>query len=120
MDNKREELKNSTPTILLHTLNEKLNKGYINMQGNCKIVNKINIESQNHDYSSSLNLHHQRFNSTQRNDLIPKIDIRKAYGKDTITWIFYMEQFFDINQVVAFKRMTLATLYLLTYQTVWY
>jgi hypothetical protein len=30
---------------------------------------------------------------------IPKIDMRKFDGKDPITWIFQMEQFFDLHQV---------------------
>jgi gas vesicle protein len=30
---------------------------------------------------------------------IPKIDMRKFYGKDPITWILQMEQFFDLHNV---------------------
>jgi hypothetical protein len=83
-------------------------------------MENINIESQNHDYSSLQDPHHQGFNSTPRNYLIPKIDMRKFDGKDPITWIFQMEQFFDLHQVPTLQKVTLASLYLEPDQFVWY
>ena len=35
---------------------------------------------------------------------LPKIDMRMFDGKDPITWIFQMEQFFDIHQVPNLQR----------------
>ena len=43
---------------------------------------------------------------------LPKIDMRKFDGKDPITWIFQMEQFFDIHQVPDLQKVTIASLYL--------
>ena len=43
---------------------------------------------------------------------LPKIDMRKFDGKDPITWIFQMEQFFDIHQVPNLQNVTIASLYL--------
>ena len=49
---------------------------------------KINV---NHDFINSnvgFNTHH-----------IPKIDMRKFDGKDPITWILQMEQYFDLSNM---------------------
>jgi hypothetical protein len=134
MDKRMEQLQNS----ILHTLDERLPKGDIKMQGNHENkennsvepqshmgnistqLGSMNIESQNHDHSSFQDLHHRGFNSTPRNYLIPKIDMRKFDGKDPITWIFQMEQFFDLHQVSTLQKVTLASLYLENDQFVWY
>ena len=42
-------------------------------------------------------LQHHGFNSGPRNYFIPKIGMRKFDGKDPITWIFQMEQLFDLH-----------------------
>ena len=50
--------------------------------------NKINV---NRDFINSnvgLKTHH-----------IPKIDMRKFYGKDPVTWLLHMGQYFDLNNV---------------------
>ena len=51
---------------------------------------------------------------------LPKIDMRKFDGKDPITWIFQMEQFFDIQQVPNLQKVTIVSLYLEPQQFVWY
>jgi hypothetical protein len=51
---------------------------------------------------------------------LPKIDMRKFDGKDPITWIFQMEQFFDLHQVPNLQKVTIASLYLEPKQFVWY
>ena len=50
---------------------------------------------------------------------LPKIDMRKFDGKDPITWIFQMEQFFDQHQVPNLQKVTIASLYLKPEQFVW-
>jgi hypothetical protein len=82
------ELQNSISSIILHTLNERLPKGDIKMKGNHENVEEINIESQNHDYSSLQDPYHQGLNVAPRNYFITKINMRKIHGKDSITWIF--------------------------------
>ena len=65
-------------------------------------------------------LQHHGFNSGPRNYFIPKIDRRKFDDKDPITWIFQMEQFFDLHQVPTMQKVTIASLYLEPNQFVWY
>ena len=50
--------------------------------------NKINV---NHDFID--------FNVGFKTFHIPKIDMRNFYGKDPITWILPMEQYFDLHNV---------------------
>ena len=63
---------------------------------------------------------HHGFNLGPRNYFIPKIDMRKFDGKDPIMWIFQMEQFFDLHEVLTLKKVTIASLYLEPDQFVWY
>ena len=58
-----------------------------------KQLESRNLESSKVDDS----LQHHGFNLGPRNHFIPKIDMRKFDGKDPITWIFHMEQFFDLH-----------------------
>jgi hypothetical protein len=51
---------------------------------------------------------------------LPKIDMRKFDGKDPITWIFQMEDFFDLHQVPTSQKVTIASLYLDPEKVVWY
>ena len=46
--------------------------------------------------------------------------MRKFDGKDPIMWIFQMEQFFDLHQVLTLKNLTIASIYLEPDQFVWY
>ena len=43
---------------------------------------------------------------------LPKIDMIEFNGKDPITWIFQMEQLFDMHQVPNLQKVPIATLYL--------
>ena len=65
-------------------------------------------------------LQHHRINSRPIKYLIPNIDMQKFDGKDSITWIFQMEQFFDLHQVPTMQKVTIASLYLELDQFVWY
>jgi hypothetical protein len=51
---------------------------------------------------------------------VPKIDMRKFDGKDPITWILQMEQFFDLHNVPPTQKVRIASLYLEPNQFVWY
>jgi hypothetical protein len=51
---------------------------------------------------------------------VPKIDMRKFDGKDPITWILHMEQFFDLHNVPHTQKVRIASLYLEPNQFVWY
>jgi hypothetical protein len=68
---------------------------------------KVNQEWRNSNFG--LNTNH-----------IPKIDMRKFDGKDPITWILQMEQFFDLHNVPHTQKVRIASLYLEPNQFVWY
>jgi gas vesicle protein len=51
---------------------------------------------------------------------VPKIDMRKFDGKDPITWILQMEQFFDLHNVPHTQKVRISSLYLEPNQFVWY
>jgi hypothetical protein len=51
---------------------------------------------------------------------VPKIDMRKFDGKDPITWILQMEQFFDLHNLPHTQKVRIASLYLEPNQFVWY
>ena len=63
--------------------------------------NKINV---NRDFINS--------NVGLKNHHIPKMDMRKFDGKDPVTWILQMEQYFYLNNVKKTQKVRIATLYL--------
>jgi hypothetical protein len=105
--------------MILHTINGILPKGDIKMQGNIENVEEIKIESQNHDYLALQDPHHLGFNAEPMKLFIPKIDMRKFDGKHPITWIFHMEQFFDLHQVPSLQKVPITFLYLENNQFLW-
>jgi hypothetical protein len=68
---------------------------------------KVNQEWRNSNFG--LNTNH-----------VPKIDMRKFDGKDPITWIIQMEQFFDLHNVPHTQKVRIASLYLEPNQVVCY
>ena len=71
--------------------------------------NKRNV---NHDFIES--------NVGYKTQHIPKINMRKFDGKDPVTWILQMGQYFDLNNVKNTKNICIATLYLEQNTFVWY
>ena len=47
-----------------------------------------------------------------KNHHIPKMDMRKFDGKDPVTWILHMEQYFDLHNVQNTEKVRIATLHL--------
>ena len=74
------------------------------------------LESSKYDDS----LQHHGFNLGPRNYFIPNINMRNLDGKDPITWIFQLEQFFDLHEVPTLKKVNIASLYLEPGQFLWY
>ena len=70
---------------------------------------KINV---NHDFIKS--------NVGLKNHHIRKMDMRKFDGKDPVTWILQMEQYFDLNNVQNTQKVRIATLHLEQNTFVWY
>ena len=50
---------------------------------------------------SKINVNRYFINSNigEKNHHIPKMDMMKFDGKDLVTWILHMEQYFDLNNV---------------------
>ena len=63
--------------------------------------NKINFNCDFINSNVGLKTHH-----------IPKIDMRKFDGKDPITWLLQMEQYFDLHNVQNTQKVRIATLHL--------
>ena len=71
--------------------------------------NKININHDSIESNVGLKTHH-----------VPKIDMSNFDGKDPVTWILHMEQYFDLHNVRNTQKVHIATLYLEPNQFVWY
>ena len=108
---------------ILQNIEEKIPKGDDVDQGAHDDINSAQVEQ------PSTNKHFLRgLDSTvgsnqgwsKRGIQLPKIDMRKFDGKDPLTRIFQMEQFFDIHQVPNLQKVTIASLYLEPQQFVWY
>jgi len=51
---------------------------------------------------------------------VTNIDMRKFDGKDTVTWILQMEQYFDLHNVEHIQKACIETLYVELNQFLWY
>ena len=78
---------------------EGLKEGLINLIQET-IPNGENIVEETHD-ENKINVNRDFINSNVglKNQHIPKIDMSKFYGKDPLTWILQMEQYFDLHNV---------------------
>jgi len=80
-----------------------------------------NISHEIHDEDTGKVNHEWRnFGFGLRTNHIPKIDMRNFDGKDHVTWILQMEQFFDLHQVTSLQKVIIASLYLEPEKFVWY
>ena len=75
------------------------------MEGLTKLIQEIfpngeKIVEETHD-ENKINVNRDIINSNVggKNHHIPKMDMRKFDGKDPVTWILHMEQYFDLNNV---------------------
>ena len=85
------------------------------------ILNGEKIVEETHD-ENKINVNPDFINSNVGSKTlhIPKIDMRKFDGKDPITWILHMEQYFDLNNVQNTQKVLIATLHLEQNIFVWY
>jgi hypothetical protein len=89
-------------------------------------VTEKTLESENasheiHDEDTrKVNQEWRNSNFGLKTNHVPKIDMRKFDGKDPITWILQMEQFFDLHNVPHTQKVRIASLYLEPNQFVWY
>jgi hypothetical protein len=80
-----------------------------------------NVSHEIHDEDTrKMNQEWRNSNFGLKTNHVPKIDMRKFDGKDPITWILQMEQFFDLHNVPHTQKVRIASLYLEPNQFVWY
>jgi hypothetical protein len=80
-----------------------------------------NASHEIHDvYTRKVNQEWRNSNFGLKTNHIPKIDMSKFDGKDPITWILQMEQFFDLHNVPHTQKVQITSLYLEPNQFVWY
>jgi hypothetical protein len=73
-----------------------------------KTLESENASHEIHDEDTrKVNQEWRNSNFGLKTNHVPKIDMRKFDGKDPITWILYMEQFFDLHNVPHNKRYEL-------------
>jgi len=76
---------------------------------------------ENHDEDKrNINYYFRDSNVGFKNHHIPKINMRKIDGKDLVTWILHMEQYFDLHDVQPPQKVCISYLYLELNQFVWY
>ena len=85
------------------------------------IPNGINIVEEPHD-EKKINVNHDFININVgfKNHHIPNMDLRNFDGKDPVTWILIMEQYFDLNNVQNTQKVCIATLHLEQNTFLWY
>ena len=65
-------------------------------------------------YENKRNVNHDFIDSNVgfKTQHIPKIDMRKFDGKDPITWMLQMEQYFELHNTQNTQKVCIETLYL--------
>lgn len=111
MDGIESKLKGNMEDLKID-LTKLLQEMFTNSERVVKETHDENKRIFNHDFVDSnigLKTHH-----------VPKIDMRKFYGKNPVTWILQMEQYFDLHNVKNTQKVRIKTLYLEPNQFVWY
>jgi hypothetical protein len=108
LDTKMDSLKGEIMEVLKNFVTEKtLESENASHEIHDEDTRKVNQEWRNSNFGLKTNH-------------VPKIDMRKFDGKDPITWILQMEQFFDLHNVPHTQKVRIASLYLEPNQFVWY
>ena len=85
------------------------------------LPNGENVLAETHD-ENKRNVNHDFIYSNigSKTHHVPKINMRRFGGKDLVTWILQMEQYFDLHNVQKIEKVRIATLYLEANKFVWY
>jgi gas vesicle protein len=98
LDTKMDGLKGEIMEVLKNFVTEKTPKSE-------------NASHEIHDeYTRKVNQEWRNSNFGLKTNHVPKIDMRKFDGKDPITWILQMEQFFDLHNVPHTQKVRIASL----------
>ena len=86
-----------------------------------RLPNGEKVVEETHD-ENKRNVNHDFIDSSVglKTHYIPNIDMSKFDGKDLITWILQMEQYFGLHNVQNTQNLCIATLYLEPNLFVWY
>jgi uncharacterized protein YlaN (UPF0358 family) len=80
-----------------------------------------NVSHEIHDeYTRKMNQDWRNSNFGMKTNHVPKINMRKFDGKDSITWTLQMEKLFFLHNVPHTQKVQIASLYLEPNQFVWY
>jgi hypothetical protein len=80
-----------------------------------------NVSHEIHDEDArKMNQEWRKSNFALKTNHFPKINMKKFDGKDPITWVLQMEQFFYIHNVPHTQKVHISSLYLEPNQFVWY
>jgi len=84
-------------------------------------INGERVVEETHD-ENEINVNYDFINSNigLKTHLVPKIDMRKFYGKDLVIWILQVEKYFDLHNVKNTQKVRTVTLYLEPNNFVWY
>ena len=111
---------------MIYNMEDMKNDLKADMEGLKKLIQEMflngeNIVEETHD-EKKINVNHDfiNLNVGWKTRHIPKIDMRKFDGKDPVTWILQMEQYFDLNNVKNTQKVHIATLHLEQNTFVWY
>jgi hypothetical protein len=86
-----------------------------------RIPESENVSDEIHDEDTrKVNQEWGNSNFGLKTNHVPKINMRKFDGKDPITWILWIEQFFDLHNVPHTQKIQITSLYLEPNQFVWY
>ncbi len=78
-----------------------------------RLPNGDKVIHENHDEDKrNMNYDSRVSNVGFKNHHIPNIDMRKFDGKDPVTWILQMEQYFYLHDVKPSQKVHIASLYL--------
>ena len=85
------------------------------------LTNGERVVKETHD-ENKINVNHYFINSNigLKSRHIPNIYNGKFDGKDLVTWILQMEQYFDLNNVQNIEKVCIETLYLEKNTFLWY
>ena len=70
-----------------------------------------NVVDETHD-DKKINFNHDLIDSTIgfKTHHIPNMDMRKFDGKDPVTWILHMEEYFDLHNVKKIRKVYIGAL----------
>ena len=98
----------------------------LDIEGLAKLIQEIfpngeKIVEETHDENKiNVNRHFINSNVGEKNHHIPKMDMRKFDGKDPVTSILHMEQYFYLHNVQNTQKVRIVTLHLEKNTFVWY